>query len=272
MMTEEVFGGNQVCRVCGSSATTDFPNFLDLYLKRCTVCGLVFNWSCTENSEEFLGEHSNYYFKHAAVRRVMFREELHRLSNWCSGRTLLDFGGGAGHLAAVAIELGWSAYVVEPNPVGRHVAATHNGLVHVYKDLDALPENVLFDIVVLNHVIEHVMDPILEMRRIRERMKPKGILLTTQPNLNFYGTSIYYLLSKMHLLDVRILSEGHVLVWGQRSLTIALEKAGFAQVKEVRPLSGRWLYRRLPVFAARLFNYFAWTLGVRPSFALIARA
>lgn len=260
------------CRVCGSIGATYFPNHLNLPLIRCADCGLVFNCVRYDNSEEFLGEHSQYYLKHEAVRRAMFTAEIKRLFNWCPHGTLLDFGGGAGHLAAVAIEHGYDAYVVESNPVARSIARTRNGLVHVYKDLSAVPEKVFFDAAVLNHVIEHVTDPIFQLQRIRERMKQGGILLATQPNLNFYGTSWYRLLHRMHLLDIQILSEGHMLAWGPRSLTVALRKAGFANVKEIRPITGRWLYRRLPPIVAQLVTHFAWAAGIRPSFALVTRA
>lgn len=259
------------CKICDSMATSPFSNHLHLPYYHCNNCETVFNPEIVDNSEEFLGENQKYYFRYEKVREIMFGEEILRLRTFCPSGNFLDFGGGAGYLALKAQDNGYNAFLVEPNSVGREIAKK-NGLYQVFDNIDNISDDIEFDIVVINHAIEHFVDPIFELTRLFKIIKGGGFLLTTQPNLNFYNTLWYHLLSPLNLLNIQILSQGHVFAWKFDSLRFALSKVGFNRIEEVRPITGRVLYERLPITLSRIIVKLSYSIGINPSFALLARA
>ena len=260
------------CKICGSISTNIFNNHLNLPYYHCDNCETLFNPEVKDNSEEFLGDNPKYYYRHEAVRMIMFKQEVLRLKSFCPSGNFLDFGGGAGYLALIALKNDYNSFLVEPNPVGREVAKNKNGLSEVYQNIDEIPENIKFDIVVLNHVIEHVVDPILELTKIRLRIKPGGVLLTTQPNFDFYGGLWYRLLMYLNLLDIQqILSKGHVVAWNSNSLKYTLSKVGFNSITVIRPITGRQLYEKFPIGLSKLIINISYFIGIRPAFALLAK-
>lgn len=84
------------------------------------------------------------------------------------GRTLLDVGSGAGTLAAVFADAGWSVTGCEPEATMRAVAARrHPGIEVVDGALPELPfADRAFDAVVANFVLNHVADPRASAREL----------------------------------------------------------------------------------------------------------
>lgn len=59
-----------------------------------------------------------------------------------------------------------------------------HGLEVVHGSLEVLNTNAKFDYVVLDQVIEHFLDPVEGLRKMRERLVPDGRIVMTTPNLN----------------------------------------------------------------------------------------
>lgn len=97
---------------------------------------------------------------------------------------LLDVGTGEGTLLLAAVEMGWEAEGTEIASVMVHHIREKFGLtVHqgVLEDLDLPPHS--FDAIVMNHVLEHVRDPGITLKRVAELLSPGGVVRIEVPNL-----------------------------------------------------------------------------------------
>jgi len=101
--------------------------------------------------------------------------------------SLLDVGCGNGDFVARMQSFGWSVAGVEPDPVA--ATRVRSLGVQVFTGTIAdVPTANRYDVITLNHVIEHVADPIALLRECGRRLRPKtGILVMTTPNIKSLG-------------------------------------------------------------------------------------
>ncbi|MGB5084687.1 MAG: class I SAM-dependent methyltransferase [Methylocystis silviterrae] len=106
----------------------------------------------------------------ARLQRFMFDE--HVKPSDC----VIDFGCGAGFMLR---ELGVARAIgVEINAIAREVAR-QNG-VEIYSTLDQVPDAVA-DVVISCHALEHVENPLGELRKMHSKLKPDGKLVIVVP-------------------------------------------------------------------------------------------
>jgi methionine biosynthesis protein MetW len=100
---------------------------------------------------------------------------------------MLDVGCGDGSAVKTAQDLGWSAEGVDFDPQAVEVAR-HKGLqVHLGGLTDCRYPDDSFDLVLMNHVIEHVHDPLATLGEIRRLLRVGGMLVVTTPNGGCWG-------------------------------------------------------------------------------------
>jgi 2-polyprenyl-3-methyl-5-hydroxy-6-metoxy-1,4-benzoquinol methylase len=101
--------------------------------------------------------------------------------------TLLDVGCGNGQFIARMRSLGWRVAGVDPDPA----AVAHGrrqGLEIFRGEISDVPDTTRYDVITLNHVVEHVADPTDLLRQCRNRLRPDtGRLIITTPNINSLG-------------------------------------------------------------------------------------
>jgi 2-polyprenyl-3-methyl-5-hydroxy-6-metoxy-1,4-benzoquinol methylase len=99
------------------------------------------------------------------------------------GRRLLDLGCGLGYLVARAGERGFEAAGLDSSAAAVTFGHDQLGLrLACARIEDASLDPASRDIVVLNHVLEHLPDPGMAVRRAREWLRPGGWLLVGAPN------------------------------------------------------------------------------------------
>jgi SAM-dependent methyltransferase len=108
--------------------------------------------------------------------------------------TLLDFGCGDGTLLVAAGERGWTAVGVETDPEVAADVSRRTG-ARVLTDLSGLAgeRGRAVDVVHLGDVIEHLTDPLREVRGILALLRPAGTLLAAGPleaNRNLFAKAI----------------------------------------------------------------------------------
>ena len=162
------------------------------------------------------------YVSEEAGQRATATAVLERIERFASppGR-LLDLGCWVGYLVAVAGERGWSAEGVEPSEFASRFAREELGLNVQTSDLfDAELDPGVFRVVFLGDVIEHLLEPVSALERIRELLEPGGIIALALPDS---GSRV------AHLLGPRWWSviPTHVQYFTRHSLRVALERAGF---------------------------------------------
>lgn len=137
---------------------------------------------------------------------------------------LLDVGCGSGEWLLTMRELGWQVDGVDFDDNAVKVAR-QKGLNVACGDLHQ--QNYLndqFDAITLNHVIEHVPDPIRTLVECRRILKPGGKLAIFTPN----GASLSHRLFKQDWRGLE--TPRHLHVYSNDSLLRLLQQAGFSQV------------------------------------------
>jgi 2-polyprenyl-3-methyl-5-hydroxy-6-metoxy-1,4-benzoquinol methylase len=125
---------------------------------------------------------------------------------------LLDYGCGEGSLFVALRQAGFEGRLSGVEPNARFAAfAAQQGRASVTA---GLPEVHDLDAVVLNHVLEHLADPVGLLGALRQRMKPQGLLYIDVPDAERYAR-----VGDLHL--------AHILHFTARTLPTVVAAAGF---------------------------------------------
>lgn len=110
----------------------------------------------------------------------------------CDNGRLLDIGSGNGSFLAKMKKLGWDVTGVEPDKEAVSVSLEKYGLNVFQGTLDEakFPDD-YFNAITLNHVIEHVLDPVGLLKECRRVLKPGGELIVVTPNINSLGQYVF---------------------------------------------------------------------------------
>lgn len=154
------------------------------------------------------------------------------------GGRLLDVGCGNGSFLRIARSCGWSAVGVDPDP--RAVAGCRaQGFEVLCGGIEQLAgqEN-RFDVITLNHVIEHLHDPVSILAGCHELLKPGGRLWLETPNIESSGLRRFG--ENWRGLE----APRHLVLFNYGSLCTALGSAGYANIERCpRPSAVRSLYK-----------------------------
>ena len=129
--------------------------------------------------------------------RALRTRPLRALTGLAPGR-LLDVGCGRGDLGAYLIARGWTVTGIEP-AANAAEAARARGLDARRGTLDDVElEAGAYDAAVFRHSLEHVTDPVGALRRVREALRPGGLVLISVPNFGCwqrrrFGSRWYHL-------------------------------------------------------------------------------
>lgn len=136
------------------------------------------------------------------------------------GRSLLDVGAGSGDLGGVFVEKGWRVVGLEPSAQACELARGHgvDAREGTFESVE-LPQS-SFDAVVFHHSLEHVSDPVADLRRARGLLRPGGTVAIAVPN--FDSPQRLRLGADWWGLDL----PRHRFHFGERSLRSALRAAG----------------------------------------------
>jgi len=104
-----------------------------------------------------------------------------------TGMVVLDYGCGAGQSLLELEKLGAEAYGLEADPNARQVVDALGLRIHI-GTIDENPfPGVMFDLIVMNQVLEHIPRPDLLLVKLAKRLRPGGHIVLSVPN----GDSFY---------------------------------------------------------------------------------
>lgn len=197
------------------------------------------------------GGYANY-IEGMAINRKTFEDRIKKIEKNASLGKLLDVGCALGDCVQIAKNRGWDAYGIELSSFA--VSKAKKKKLKVFQgtlESAKLPSGVKFDVVMMQDVIEHVRQPIAELRRIRKMLKPGGIVFLVTPDIGgiwhrVLGSNWYHY------------KQGeHIMYFSQKSLTKALEVAGFSTPKAYKTyhvMSAGYILNRLKFYYPRLFE------------------
>ena len=187
------------CNLCGGTDVkvlgTRDRNGQPLQTVVCRDCGLV--WTdprpAAAATRKFYADHYRHEYKSTLQPKLkhVYRDMQRAMQRYTRieallrpGMKLLDIGAGGGFFPYVVKQKGFNVIGLEPN-------AGYAGYGKDEFDLDirvgfiqeAGFDRDCFDVITLNHVLEHLEDPYLALTRIRGWLKPGGYLNVEVPNI-----------------------------------------------------------------------------------------
>ncbi len=206
---------------------------------RCRQCGLVYT-NPRRRPADILRDYEEVqdprYLAEREGRIATFRHHIRPLEEMVrshNGRRLLDVGAHIGVFVEVAQERGWDAWGLEPSRWAVEEGRRRNlqmiqGTLH-----DAELDSGSFDVVTMWDVVEHLFDPLADIREVTRILKPGGILCVHTINVESWFA---------RLMGGRWpwLVEMHLYFFSPRTLSALVEKAGL-HVEGWR-VQGRYLH------------------------------
>jgi len=207
----------------------------------------------------------DYAFELAHPARTIRRWEwegiarvVRSLGEGAPGSRWLDFGCGNGGLVRhVRDRLGVDAVGFEEGAMVQQLAS--HGIPHIARD--ELVEHGPFDVVTAIEVLEHVLDPVAELRLMAQALRPGGLLFVTTGNAAPFNDD---------LAGWRyVVPEIHISFFEPRTLAVAYERAGLVPeypgrvagwdaIYKFRVLKNLRLRRRTPLTSAIPARPLAW--------------
>lgn len=222
------------CLVCGLTAVAT-DRFRPTSLYACPGCGLLFGAADHDpaTTQQMYSDDS-YSVERLDALTCHRGHDAEQRACWVrgrvAGRRLLDVGAGAGFFVQRAAEHGFEAVGVEPSNLSASYARDELGVdVRTgFLDTSDLPGRE-FDVVCMWHVLEHATDPLALLRDVHARLRPDGRIVIEVPNIDSVGADLRR--GRWAHLD----PAAHVCHFTPRSLTIALQRAGY-EVLELQTL------------------------------------
>jgi 2-polyprenyl-3-methyl-5-hydroxy-6-metoxy-1,4-benzoquinol methylase len=249
------------CNLCGSSESrvvfedpppsspgvelADFLASVDRFdhygrIVRCRGCGLVYTSprpSSAALAHGYTVAVDNDYAQEDASRSINAHLALNTIKRFAQRGKLLDVGCATGYFLNAA-RLYFETCGVEPSRWAADYARERLRLeVHqgVLEEVSLAPAS--FDVVTLNDVIEHLVDPAAALARLGALLRPGGLIYLVTPNIE----SVSARLLRGYWWGLR---PAHLYYFSPATLTAMLEKNGFQVV---------WLKRY-----GRMFTYKYW--------------
>ena len=222
-----------VCPFCRDSGTALL--FQDGWkARRCRICRLVFV-SPRPTAEAVAaiyrgGETHNRPERHLAKSgslavRADARLALRHIAKHCEPGRLLEVGPGGGTFLVEAREAGWDVTGVELNP--RQAAFIRDELgIECVGTLDELIGLGPFDVVYHKDVLSHLTDPVDTFSRLREALRPGGIMVFETGNGD-YDLKYAALIKSFEFPD-------HLFFFSEPALDKLLAASGFSLIGRFR--------------------------------------
>ena len=146
--------------------------------------------------------------------------------------SLLDIGCGSGKLLREEKRLGWDVHGVELDPRSSSHARDVEGFDVVTGNfMDAGYERGCFDVIVMNHVLEHFLNPLTELGKVRDILRPDGIVAIRLPDQSRIEKALFG--RRWHAYEL----PRHRFHFDRKSIRRLLLKGGFEPLSIVRLLN-----------------------------------
>ena len=162
--------------------------------------------------------------------------------------TLLDFGCGNGGLLKIIKDSNNKINTIGIELNNELVKYLNNEKISCYNDINEIPNDLNLDCIMLNHVLEHLYDPIETLKKIKEKMNSKTLLIIEVPHADDFLISEY----KCDEFKKFTFWSEHLILHTEQSLMKLLNIVGFSNIQTT-------YYQRY-----NIFNHLNWLSNGKP--------
>ena len=175
---------------------------LDLSINHCKNCNLYISGNTKQEviekvSELYKGDYWNEHNSETSINsEYTDTDSQGKRRNWVSqflytkqyitGKTLLEIGVGAGQSILWFEEEGFDVSGIEPD--GRNVSMINKVLKRgkvAETSVEGFSSDKVFDVIWMSHVLEHLIEPVRFLKKIRNNLKKNGIFFIEVPNCEY---------------------------------------------------------------------------------------
>lgn len=204
------------CNKCGVMFQYPFPS--KLKLKR-------FYKALYEGKSMLISTEKAFekYNKNQEIGRIQ------EIENFKKGGALLDIGASSGFfLKALSHRKNWNAKGIEISPAAVQKAKQNKVDVIRGDIFTGKIKNKTYDVITMHSVLEHIDNPDAHIKEIHKKLKEKGVVVVSVPNVRSFEYFFYKLLHKKF---AGFISE-HIFYYTPKSITILLESNNF-EIKKI---------------------------------------
>ena len=218
------------CPLCGSNASRHLFDAVDhtygnlgrWSIVRCAECGLGYQ-NPRIPPQEIGRYYPESYYPHSVrqggIRRFGTYAAMRVIHPPHQNASLLDVGCGSGAFVALCIERGWLAEGFDVDPRAGQDARQAGARVVNAENLSAARyPDAYFDAVTMWDCLEHMPDPMEQLREARRILKPEGRLYIGVPDLDSWPSRFFK--ENWHHVDAPV----HYTYWSTRALERAAQK------------------------------------------------
>lgn len=190
------------CIACGAKLKV-FGETPSATIYRCTRCGLgVTSGPARTQTRQY---HRDWvYAKREKQFKNIFEKRARIVQGFAARGEVLEVGSSTGILLSLLKQKGWGVYGIEPSQTAATLAKKR-GIPTIVSEFEkARMVGKKYDVVIFNHTLEHMRNPLVALRKARSLLKSRGIIFVDAPNFASFsariaGPSWKYILPDEHL-------------------------------------------------------------------------
>jgi 2-polyprenyl-3-methyl-5-hydroxy-6-metoxy-1,4-benzoquinol methylase len=197
------------------------------YLVKSRSSGFVF-CSRIPTEQEIQDHYGNYpvgYGTGSAITTIRINEALDGFETFRSTNNMLDVGCGAGLFLTEAKKRGWQVYGTEFTD--KQLEYLQNkGITTLKGKLNSEAFNdVMFDVIISSEVIEHINNPVEEIKHFHRLLRTGGLVYITTPNFN--ALERFLLKGDYDIIEF----PEHLCYYTAKTIDLLLTRNGFKKLK-----------------------------------------
>lgn len=221
------------CLQCGSidfTSITSVGQFgIITNVALCKECGFMFlspRWTKERYNDFYMKEYENYYPRQSNEKQQsgklaeLIAERLYSFHDKGSYNKILDIGSGFGGVLMYLKEFHFQLaeyYAIEPSKICiDHLKQNQIHIISETVDNNWHQANIKFDLIIIRHVLEHLLDPKLALNKVAEALTEDGIVYIAVPDA-------YHPVSPLNSYYFRVV---HASYFNRDSIPFFLEAAG----------------------------------------------
>lgn len=204
--------------------------FADTFrLVRCARCGLIYLNPRIKDPKQNLYLEDYYINLKGALRffikifdLIFQRIRTYRITKFKSRGIILDVGCGEGEFLKQMLRLGWESYGIDPSSTACSFISKDLKPNILNQDLSTCEfSDSFFDVVTFWHSLEHIANPVSDLKKTHRIIKDDGFLFIAIPNID----SLEFKITKQKWFHLD--APRHLYHYAPKTITALLEKCGF---------------------------------------------
>lgn len=129
------------------------------------------------------------YKRYESLFENMFRKRVNLVSKFVKKGKMLEIGSATGVMLKLFAKKGWDALGIEPSGSSQEAKKKGLRVLNVKFEDSKLPRD-YFDLVVLNHTLEHMDNPGQVLKKINTFLKEGGVIFIDVPNFGSLSSKL----------------------------------------------------------------------------------